>query len=62
MPEGIELTRLDALTDEFLDMKQRYFPGLPYSSTKPLESCPNLRNHSETGVIATPARPGARLS
>ena len=33
----VDVARLDTLTDDFLDLKQRYFPGLPYRSPRPLD-------------------------
>ena len=33
----VGVASLDRLTGEFLDLKQRYFPGLPYPSARPLD-------------------------
>lgn len=33
----VDIARLQDLTQHFLDLKQRYFPGLPYPSTRPLD-------------------------
>ena len=33
----VDTASLHSLTDDFLNLKQRYFPNLPYPSTKPLD-------------------------
>ena len=33
----VDIARLSDLTHKFLDLKQLYFPGLPYPSTRPLD-------------------------